>query len=451
MSFSRIAFHFFRFRSRIGGRVAVMLGVTALAGTVRAQARLVLNNDGWVRIDNGAWVVVENSATTGVQTLGTGGNIRSEGELNRLRWQIRNTVGTYVVPFTASNGTKMPLTYRVATAGSAETTASICFSTYNHASAGVGVGDEWNNDLYRPSDVTHMNRHNSPAGPNSAHAVDRFWIIDPGVAGYAYGTRPSIEMDITYDPNAADGEVMPGNAIVPGTPVAAQRFNSSAGLWGDYLPNGVFSAGAVNTVSGVVAGPDDFFRSWTLADFLEPLPVVLMRFAAECEGRAVELSWSTASESNSAYFQVERSNDGMSFVPLGRVAASGNGWGTQDYRFIDRDVDAMFYYRLRQVDTDGHEEFSGIVVSECMERGGLEILNAWDDGHLLNVMVASHGFAPVLSLWDVSGRQVYTARVGLSKGVSSILIPKEGSAPGVYLVRLDAPGASVSRRVVIGP
>ena len=97
---------------------ALIIASLLLAGTELAgQARLVISNNAWLRIDNGAWVVVEEPTNVGIQTLGTGGNIRSEGEFNRIRWQIRNTTGVYTIPFTTANGVKMPFTYEAIATG----------------------------------------------------------------------------------------------------------------------------------------------------------------------------------------------------------------------------------------------------------------------------------------------------------------------------------------------
>lgn len=99
---------------------------------------------------------------------------------------------------------------------------------------------------------------------------------------------------------------------------------------------------------------------------LAPLPVELVSFTAQVAGPAVEAAWRTASERNNAYFVVERAlqaKDG--FVAVGQVAGSGTSTG-RSYRFRDETAAAtratMLYYRLRQVDTDGTQEYSPVVV-----------------------------------------------------------------------------------------
>jgi len=96
-----------------------------------------------------------------------------------------------------------------------------------------------------------------------------------------------------------------------------------------------------------------------------PLPVVLTAFTASAvANRDAQLAWSTASESNSAYFDIERSFDGASFAKVGRVAAQGTTALASSYAFTDAAVASRatgaVYYRLRQVDLDGTAAYSPV-------------------------------------------------------------------------------------------
>ena len=67
-----------------------------------------------------------------------------------------------------------------------------------------------------------------------------------------------------------------------------------------------------------------------------PLPVELVAFTATAEGpAAVRLAWATASEKNSAAFEVERSADGTVFTPIGTVAAAGSSSAPHSYALRD--------------------------------------------------------------------------------------------------------------------
>lgn len=107
------------------------------------------------------------------------------------------------------------------------------------------------------------------------------------------------------------------------------------------------------------------------------LPVDLVEFTATRIGKqAARLSWTTATEVGSDYFDVERSTDGIAFAPIGRVAAAGTSLQTEEYRFDDENgLAGRNFYRLRQVDLDGQTTFSEVrlVVLE----GPTEKIQVW--------------------------------------------------------------------------
>jgi hypothetical protein len=91
------------------------------------------------------------------------------------------------------------------------------------------------------------------------------------------------------------------------------------------------------------------------------LPVVLTGFAATRTATGVQLRWSTASETNSTRFEVERSLDGVLFGPVGSVAAAGTSQQLRSYAYPDAAAPASgLYYRLRQVDLDGTARYSPV-------------------------------------------------------------------------------------------
>ena len=102
-----------------------------------------------------------------------------------------------------------------------------------------------------------------------------------------------------------------------------------------------------------------------------PLPVELTRFDATAKGTGIALSWATASEKNSAYFEVQRSATGEAYETIGKVAAQGNSSSLREYDFTDaRPLAGLAYYRLRQVDTDGTTAYSPVATA----RRGTEVV-----------------------------------------------------------------------------
>lgn len=99
------------------------------------------------------------------------------------------------------------------------------------------------------------------------------------------------------------------------------------------------------------------------------VPVELVEFEVEWAGNNALLHWSTASEENNSHFIIERSLDGITFTPVGKVLAgntSGYSASILDYSFNDMHVrtriQSLVYYRLRQMDFDERFEFSPIRV-----------------------------------------------------------------------------------------
>ncbi|MFH2094677.1 MAG: T9SS type A sorting domain-containing protein, partial [Bacteroidota bacterium] len=92
------------------------------------------------------------------------------------------------------------------------------------------------------------------------------------------------------------------------------------------------------------------------------LPVELLEFDAKYNGKTVDIVWSTASEINNDYFEIERSTDGLSFEHLLKIQGAGNSQSYQSYQTEDENpLKGISYYRLKQVDFDGKNTVSAPV------------------------------------------------------------------------------------------
>jgi hypothetical protein len=86
------------------------------------------------------------------------------------------------------------------------------------------------------------------------------------------------------------------------------------------------------------------------------LPITLKSF----EGRTIQgrvlLEWVTSSEQDNHHFRIERSQDGIQWQMLTKVAGSGNSYTEKSYQWTDNfPLPGPNYYRLVQVDHDGTE------------------------------------------------------------------------------------------------
>lgn len=92
------------------------------------------------------------------------------------------------------------------------------------------------------------------------------------------------------------------------------------------------------------------------------LPVELSSFTAAPFGKfSTRVTWSTASESGSDHFLIERSLSGNDFESAGQVVAAGESTVASTYNYTDTNLEAgTYFYRLRQVDQDGRFSLSEV-------------------------------------------------------------------------------------------
>jgi hypothetical protein len=164
-----------------------------------------------------------------------------------------------------------------------------------------------------------------------------------------------------------------------------------------------------------------------------PLPVRLVAFTAHATGPAtVALAWQTASEVTSAYFEVERSADGVHFTSVGRIAAAGNSTTARTYTYQDAAVPAStLYYRLHQVDQTGKATYSPVRPAQLVEVGGLTLYPNPAQSGVSHLSGVNPGAA--VRVLDMLGQVI---RVTTADRAGTAVLA--GLPAGLYLVRADS-------------
>jgi hypothetical protein len=92
------------------------------------------------------------------------------------------------------------------------------------------------------------------------------------------------------------------------------------------------------------------------------LPIELLYFSGVVCETGNRLYWSTASESNNDYFNIEKTKDGNIWKSIEIIDGAGNSSNQLYYSFVDEDVESIInYYRLKQTDYDGKFKYSDII------------------------------------------------------------------------------------------
>ncbi len=251
-----------------------------------------------------------------------------------------------------------------------------------------------------------------------SHVSDcEYWSIERGV-----GTATS-RVHLSWHTTLSCGVTVPAelrvawfDAVQP-TPRWLDRGNNGATstAWGGWVPSGEVQ---------------QFFGPYTLASITanNPLPIELLHFDAEPDGMQVHCTWATATERDNDHFTVERSADGMHFLPVARVDGAGTSWVPLQYDWFDGDpLMGLSYYRLRQTDLDGTYTFSQMVpVHFTAPRTELLLLRS-DEG--LDVV---HGLPEpaVFTVYDAAGRICIQRPVNGTR----VRVDLDALAPGVHVV-----------------
>jgi hypothetical protein len=100
--------------------------------------------------------------------------------------------------------------------------------------------------------------------------------------------------------------------------------------------------------------------------FANALPIELTSFEAKPFQTKVELTWTTATETNNREFGIEQSWDGKNWKSIDTQSGAGTTIDAQFYQYSDYETctnpqAATTYYRLRTTDFDGQESHSEMI------------------------------------------------------------------------------------------
>ena len=171
---------------------------------------------------------------------------------------------------------------------------------------------------------------------------------------------------------------------------------------------------------------------------LTVLPIELLHFKGEEENNKVEITWTTASEKNSNYFEVQKSTNGIEFITLGKMNAAGHSSALKKYSFNDTEVlSETGYYRLKMVDIDNSFQYSEIIVVEpdiVFFKNG----NAYSNNANIIIdknFILKNNFE-TLSIVNTSGKTLknYSCKELATIQEEKITLPQTDLEPGMYVV-----------------
>ncbi len=283
--------------------------------------------------------------------------------------------------------------------------------------------------------------------PDVTTYIDRNWIIEPNdMSNYNYEVKlyytdadlvlgPLIEGDISPI-KYSNGTWYEPQGLIPDFPDAVEQgsafifASSNYMIWGDLTSFSTF---------GGVGGTG------------EPLPVELLSFSGECQDGASLLKWSTASEYNSSYFDIEKSDNGFDWEIIHSEDAAGISTSLVEYEFVD--VNKFYnttYYRLNQFDIDGLNQYYGPIEVSCEEASRLITFPNPSDG-TFNLLINDQRFVGEvnMNILDAHGKLVGSKTLDVLDGIN--VFPWYGNVleEGMYFIVLSTAQNNATLRHVI--
>jgi hypothetical protein len=263
-----------------------------------------------------------------------------------------------------------------------------------------------------------------PGTLNKVSAV-AYYIISEKSGGASF-TAGSVIFNYTSYDGVNDA---PNLRIAKGSVTGTGTWTDLGGI-GSGVPNGTITS--ANSFTDLNSN-----TVFTLANHTggsNVLPVELSSFKAASNSRNIEIDWITATESNCSKFEIERAlvrnGEGtLTWMLAGTVQASGTSTSIRNYSFTEKNMQSGKYqYRLKMIDYDGLNNYSGIVETEIALPKKFELSqnypNPFNPSTKINYSLSSDSKVS-LDVYNLKGERV------------SQLVNKEQSA-GYYTIDFNS-------------
>ncbi|MGG9971137.1 T9SS type A sorting domain-containing protein [Ferruginibacter sp. SUN002] len=183
--------------------------------------------------------------------------------------------------------------------------------------------------------------------------------------------------------------------------------------------------------------------------FSAVLPVTLIDFAGKFTGSSVDLTWSSATETNTSYYELERSADGTTFTSIGKMYASG---ANSSYFLSDvMPSTGVNYYRLKMFDKDGEFTFSKVVVIK-IDGNVVAITSVKPNPFVSNVDVyvdLTNATDIKVGIFDMGGKTIYQNITKGNKGLNWLNVKDlDKLQKGVYILRVTAGETTIQKKIL---
>lgn len=182
------------------------------------------------------------------------------------------------------------------------------------------------------------------------------------------------------------------------------------------------------------------------------LPVSILSFTGNWKNGVVSLQWVTEKESNIDHYEVERSEDGVSYSKKGTVAALNTDI-KHGYGFDDTNLQQPFYYyRVKVIEKSGQFKYSNVLMlkdSQQVRGVRMKILpnpiDNWFTASFQDPVTADIS----VRMMDLSGREVWKGEKHANNVYNLTFNINTHIEPGVYVIQVRDKENMASQKVLV--
>lgn len=181
----------------------------------------------------------------------------------------------------------------------------------------------------------------------------------------------------------------------------------------------------------------------------DALAIQLSEFSGKKVENFTELAWLTSTETDSDYFTVERSSDGVAFLAIGTQQAVGTSAKALRYNWVDtKPLSGMNYYRLKMVNKDGSYTYSQVLSFRFQPQISVTIFPNPMTDYLQLTYKKEKSEALNIQILDTSGKSVYQQMWNTQGVDNQINVPVSSLPVGVYWLQINNETQQLTEKII---
>ncbi len=204
---------------------------------------------------------------------------------------------------------------------------------------------------------------------------------------------------------------------------------------------------ATNLNSATCAYNDQSSTMIRVIDCGTVLAADIIQFQGRLRDEHTFLSWQTTQDESISYYDVERSEDGATFLPLSSIPSSRIA--NAQYTYTDPEIhNGLRYYRIKMYNNEGLYKYSNIIpISKKLELDISRLENPFT-GRIQGRIISPIDGQASIRLLNTDGKQIQQWKKFLRKGSNDTDLELQTLPQGVYLITVEVNRQVVRRKLI---